>query len=1015
MASQAAVDKHRVTAVLVSHNGAVWLPEVVAALTSQTRPIDLITAVDTGSQDSSTKLLKSARIPFISADVETGFGQAISLAVNKLPKSVDHEWIWLIHDDCAPAPTALAELLAAIDDRPQVVMVGPKLLGWHDRTHLLEAGVSIAGNGARWTGLEPLEYDQGQHDGNHDVLAVSTAGALIRRDVFEELGGLDPNLTLFRDDVDFGWRARAAGHSVMAATGAVAFHAQASANERRTVEVDGAFLHRPLLLDRRNAAYVLLANSSWWILAWLVIQLLGTAIARAIGYLIAKLPGYAADEILAVGSLIVRPGLIIAARKVRKKQRFVSARVIAEFIPPRWSQIRLASEGVVDAVRAKLFPENNQVSTTSVLDTNEDEDLLTPVSTNHWFGVFKRPEVIGFVLISLISLLNSRNRFGALVGGALPISPAGATDLWRTYFESWHQVGMGSTVATPTWVAITATASLFFLGKVQFLITTFFLVAPVLMMFTASKLLKRLTGNTWISIPAAFLYAVSPVAIAAVSTGHIATVLFMILAPLVALLLRDIEKIESFTWRKIAGVSLLLAVLFGFSLMIFVIGLAAGLISTLSDYEKHAQEANAPLYSLRLQKRAALIFVPFVMNVPYSLETIMHPSRLLVEPGLLISGGGPIHALLGNPGGANSLPIWLVSPILLVLIVSLFSSTHARRIAEYGVGALVIAVVISSLSISTHGNEASSKVWPGPVLVLVTLAAVAAGTVLLDRLRETLVLSHIHYRHILSALLLFTTFAYSVLAIGWSVSKGADSLVQANRATVMPAFLSVEKDVKILVLREVGSENDKKIQYYLSRGKDISLGEPDVAPTLTVAIADAARGLIDGSGVTSSSTLSDFGVKYLYVKAPFKREIIRSIDGLGGFSRTSATSLGVVWKVTAPASRLMFVGADGVRKELEAGEVGARTYVPSAGTLILTETYNRSWQVLENGYRLDRNKNEQGLPTFTVTEPGEISLIHDGTIRRAWLSLQLIFFVIVLVMALPAGRRKSDISEKELA
>lgn len=1015
MASQAAVDKHRVTAVLVSHNGAVWLPEVVAALTSQTRPIDLITAVDTGSQDSSTKLLKSARIPFISADVETGFGQAISLAVNKLPKPVDHEWIWLIHDDCAPAPTALAELLAAIDDRPQVVMVGPKLLGWHDRTHLLEAGVSIAGNGARWTGLEPLEYDQGQHDGNHDVLAVSTAGALIRRDVFEELGGLDPNLTLFRDDVDFGWRARAAGHSVMAATGAVAFHAQASANERRTVEVDGAFLHRPLLLDRRNAAYVLLANSSWWILPWLVIQLLGTAIARAIGYLIAKLPGYAADEILAVGSLIVRPGLIIAARKVRKKQRFVSARVIAEFIPPRWSQIRLASEGVVDAVRAKLFPENNQISTSSVLDTNEDEDLLTPVSTNHWFGVFKRPEVIGFVLISLISLLNSRNRFGALVGGALPISPAGATDLWRTYFESWHQVGMGSTVATPTWVAITATASLFFLGKVQFLITTFFLVAPVLMMFTASKLLKRLTGNTWISIPAAFLYAVSPVAIAAVSTGHIATVLFMILAPLVALLLSDIEKIESFTWRKIAGVSLLLAVLYGFSLMIFVIGLAAGLISTLSDYGKHAQEANAPLYSQRLQKRTALIFVPFVMNIPYSLETITHPSRLLVEPGLLISGGGPINALLGNPGGANSLPIWLVSPILLVLIVSLFSSTYARRIAEYGVGALVIAVVISSLSISTHGNEASSKVWPGPVLVLVTLAAVAAGTVLLDRLRETLVLSHIHYRHILSALLLFTTFTYSVLAIGWSVSKGADSLVQANRETVMPAFLSVEKDVKILVLREVGSENEKKIQYYLSRGKDISLGEPDVAPTLTVAIADAARGLIDGSGVTSSSTLSDFGVKYLYVKAPFKREIIRSIDGLGGFSRTSATSLGVVWKVTAPASRLMFVGADGVRKELEAGEVGARTYVPSAGTLILTETYNRSWQVLENGYRLDRNKNEQGLPTFTVTEPGEISLIHDGTIRRGWLSLQLIFFVIVLVMALPAGRRKSDISEKELA
>jgi hypothetical protein len=547
------------------------------------------------------------------------------------------------------------------------------------------------------------------------------------------------------------------------------------------------------------------------------------------------------------------------------------------------------------------------------------------------------------------------------------------------------------------------------------LITTFFLVAPIIMMFTASKLLKRLTKNSWISIPAAFLYAVSPVAIAAISTGHIATVLFLILAPYVALLLRDIEKIEDFSWRKIAGISLLLAVLYGFSLMIFVIGFVAGLVSTLSDYEKHAKEANSPLYLLRLQKRVALIFTPFLMNVPYSLEALVHPSRLLVEPGLLISGGGPFLTLLGNPGGANSLPIWLVSPILLVLIVSLFSSTHARRIAEYGVGALVLAVIVSGLSISTHGNEASSKVWSGPAIVPVTLAAIAAGTVLLDRLRETLILSHVHYRHILSALLLFTTFAYSVAAIGWSVSKGADSLVQANRETVMPAFLSVERDTKILVLREVGSENQKKIQYHLSRGKDISLGEPDVAPAQSSAIAEAARGLIDGSGVTSSSTLSDFGVKYLFVKAPFKKEIIRSIDGLGGFTRTSATSLGVVWKVSAPASRLMFVGADGVRKELQAGEVGARTYVPSAGTLVLTETYNRSWQVLENGYRLERSKNEQGLPTFKVTEAGEISLIHDGTTRRAWLSLQLIFFVVVLVMALPAGRRKSEISEKELA
>ena len=1014
MASLADVDKHRVTAVLVSHNGAVWLPEVVAALTSQTRPIDLITAVDTGSEDASTKLLKSARIPFFSADRETGFGHAVSLAVDKLPKAIEHEWIWLIHDDCAPAPTALAELLKAVDDRPQVVMVGPKLLGWHDRTHLLEAGISIAGNGARWTGLEPLEYDQGQHDGIHDVLSVSTAGALIRRDVFEELGGLDHNLALFRDDVDFGWRARTAGHSVIAATSAVAFHAQAAASERRRIDVEGALLHRPLLLDRRNAAYVLLANSSWWMIPWIALQLFGSAIARALGYLLAKLPGYASDEILAFTTLILRPGKILEARKVRKKQRFVSARVVATYIPPRWSQLRLGTERLFELVRAKIFPDHNTASV-SILDAVEDEDLLTPVNTNNWLSIFKRPEVIGFLAIGVISLINSRNRLGAIVGGALPISPSGATDLWRTYFESWHQVGMGSSLATPPWVAVTAIASLAVLGKVQFLITTFFLVAPILIMWTAFIMLKRLTSNNWISIPAAFLYAISPVTIAATSSGHIGTLILLIFVPLVAITLHDWWAIEKYSWRKIFAVSLLFSLLYAFTLMSFVIALLASVVISIANYKEFLSTQDQNVWKDRLIKRSALVFVPFLVNAPYSLEAIVNPSRFLTEPGLRIPGGGALAVLTGNPGGLGSVPMWLVSPIILVLVISLFSSTHARGIAEYGIGAMSLAVLVGSLSISTRGNEGAAKVWAGPVLSIVTVAAVAAGVVLLDSLRQTLILSHVHYRHYLSAALLFITATYGALSIGYSVSTGADSPVLANRPTVMPAFLSVETDTKILVLREVGTQDDKKIQYYISRGRDISLGEPDVAPQQNANIAIAARSLVDGTGITSSKTLADYGIKYVYVKNPFKKEIIRSIDGLGGFTRTSATSLGVVWKVSQTTGRLLFVSESGDRSVLEAGEFGARTFVPGPGTLILTETANRSWQVLQNGYRLDRTNNELGLPTFKVIESGEISLLHDGTVRRGWLSLQFIFLVVVLVMALPAGRRKSEISEEELA
>ena len=164
------LDRRKVSAILVVHDGALWLPEVIASLMSQLRPIDSILAVDTGSQDGSIKLLKNARLPFMALPRESGFGEAIAAALNNFPASIgDEEWLWIIHDDCAPQPEALQALLRAVADRPQVAMAGVKLRGWYDRTHLLEAGVSIAGNGARWTGLEPREYDQGQSDGIHEI------------------------------------------------------------------------------------------------------------------------------------------------------------------------------------------------------------------------------------------------------------------------------------------------------------------------------------------------------------------------------------------------------------------------------------------------------------------------------------------------------------------------------------------------------------------------------------------------------------------------------------------------------------------------------------------------------------------------------------------------------------------------------------------------------------------------------------------------------------------------------
>jgi GT2 family glycosyltransferase len=1007
----------RITALLVVHDGATWLPEVVASLASQSVRPNQVFAIDTGSLDSSVKLLKGARIPVASIDRESGFGAAIAHGISQLPALIkdSDEWIWILHDDCVLHPQALESLLAAIANRPSVVMAGPKLLGWHDRTHLIELGISIATNGARWTGLEPSEYDQGQHDGVKEVLSVSTAGALIRRDVFEELGGFDQNLELFRDDVDFGWRVRVAGHSVIAVSDAIGYHAQASATERRSVDVHGAFLHRPLLLDRRNAAYVLLANSSAWSLPGLVIQLFTGALLRSIGYLFAKLPGYASDEILAIGSLIIHPAELLSARKARKKLRLISPGVVKTFIPSRTSQLRASFSRFAATLRTAILPDSQSYDSPIVsdLEIDEDEDLLTPISRTPWKSVFYRPLVIAATVAAVVSLAWARNRFGSLSGGALAESPASFLDLIKLYISSWHDVGMGSGQSTPVWVLAIGLASLITFGNVSLFITLFFLAAPFILLLSAHAYLRKFTDNSWLSAGASFLYAFSPVAISSINSGRLGVLVLLALLPFLIRQFHQWPEIDRWSWRSIFTHGLFLWFLFAFNPIVLLMLIGGIALSILADFKKAQKNHTDPLFRVRLVRRLTLLGIPFLLAAPSSFGILMHPSRVLREIGLAVPGGGPNLAFLANPGGPGALPWWCISPVVAILLIAYFSTTAARKFAQPGITFLLCGTLLSVAVTPGNGTPLSTQISVAAFISIATLFSLTSGVVMFDKIRSRLEQSHINFRHVSVAVILAITLVYSATTLSWLVSAGANSPLQTGGKNVLPAYLSIETSAKSLVLRPYINNGEQTLSYYISRGRDVTLGEPDVAPTDTAVISQAVEGLIDNTGVSSSKVLATYGIKYVFLKNPIIEEVVQTIDGLGGFTRTSATKAGIVWKVSEPTGRLILTDYAGTVSIID--NKGITAIIPRPGTLTLTETFSNGWKIYQEGFAAARIENSDGLPTFEITNAGEVTIFHDGRQRRAWISFFVISLVTVTVLALPAGRRKREISERELA
>ena len=80
-----------VTGVLVVHDGAAWLSECLDALALQTRPLDRLVIVDTGSIDNSREIVTGHRricrvvddLQVISAPRQSTFGEAVGRAVGQ--------------------------------------------------------------------------------------------------------------------------------------------------------------------------------------------------------------------------------------------------------------------------------------------------------------------------------------------------------------------------------------------------------------------------------------------------------------------------------------------------------------------------------------------------------------------------------------------------------------------------------------------------------------------------------------------------------------------------------------------------------------------------------------------------------------------------------------------------------------------------------------------------------------------------------------------------------------------
>lgn len=1036
----------RVTAVLVAHNGARWLPDVFAALdVSSIRPTRVL-AVDTGSRDDTALLLVAAlgAESVITLDRDASFGAAVAAAVTASgsparaigaspdPDSTD-DWLWLLHDDCAPDPFALEALLTATASRRtgrhtgadpstagDVGIVGPKVLGWTNRRSLIEVGLTISRSGRRHTGLEPGEQDQGQHDDRQRVLAVGTAGMLIRRDVWDQLGGFDPLLPLFRDDVDLGWRANLAGYQVRVAPGAVVHHVQAASTGRRTIDAGSRRRH---LADRRNALYVLLANLPAPLLPLAYLRLILGSLVHTAGFVLGKLPGAAIDEVSALVAVLGRPDRVLQARRARRPLRLAPAKDTLGLLAPGSAQLQRILDsfaGLFDQSThgaADLSARGHRAAEAGSVD--EDAESLESNAVM-WLRWLRHPGVVLVAGALLVTLIASRGLLGGgrLMDGALLPAPSGASDLWRGYIAAWHDVGLGSSAVAPPYLAVLAALATILGGKASLAVDVVMLGAVPLAAVFAFVAARRLIADIRVRLWAAATYGLLPATTGAIAGGRIGTVAALVVVPLLALALAAAAGSRSRrgTWTGAWTAALLLAVMTAFVPMSYV-AMAAVIVVAV---------AIAPSAARAIKSAAILVVAPLLL-LPWSAQVFHHPGLLLLEAGLPgpdLSNPrlSPVSVVLQASGGPGAIPLWIGVPLVLGGLAALLSSERRRVVLGAWLLVLVgvvLGIGVSLTTVSTATTQTPVASWPGFAVGLVATGLLIACAVTAERARARLSASSFGWRQPVAVGVTLVVAATPLLLGGWWIIRGAGDPLHRRDPVVLPQFVAASgaqpEHPRTLVLRRAA---DSSLTYALLRDEGPRLGDAETGPPassyadLDVAVAD----LVSGRGGDLAIGLARHAVRYVLIAAPVDADLVSSLDSVPTLQRLASSDGAALWQLSLPASRLRLDSADGATlASLPSDAEGADATVPGgpAGrTVVLAERVDSRWSATLDGAPLRSTMIDGWAQGFGVPAAGgHLVLRFDGTTRHRWLLVEGGLVLIVVLLSLPGARGRSAAGE----
>jgi len=211
---------HDVSVIIVTRNTRNLTLAAIRSVSENSDGLDLeILVVDNGSTDGTSDAISRGMSGVRCLRSETNLGFA--RAVNRAASVTDGEFLLLLNSDAQLAPGALAAAVSWMRRNTRCGVAGAQLLNPDgSRQNSIANFPTLATellNKSLLRRIAPRRYPGKEHAFSSPVEVETVVGAfmLVRRELWDLLGGLDERFFFFVEETDFCFQARRAGWSTM--------------------------------------------------------------------------------------------------------------------------------------------------------------------------------------------------------------------------------------------------------------------------------------------------------------------------------------------------------------------------------------------------------------------------------------------------------------------------------------------------------------------------------------------------------------------------------------------------------------------------------------------------------------------------------------------------------------------------------------------------------------------------------------------------------------------------------